>query len=151
MENRRIAACVASLALAALLAVCTAPAGRAATQRGDTLFGDLGGRPGIDRIVDHALALYFSDPRLATFFDNINPDFLKPRFAAYICRIAGGPCVYRGRSMAAAHKGLHVDEAAFNAVAEDLQIAMGQCGTPFHTQNRLLARLAPLERDIVTR
>ena len=53
--------------------------------------------------------------------------------------------------MKAAHRGLHVDEAAFDAFVEDLQDAMRQCGIPFWTQNRLLARFAPMEREIVTR
>jgi hemoglobin len=50
-----------------------------------------------------------------------------------------------------AHKGLHLDEAQFNALVEGLQAAMDDCDVPFRTQNRLLAVLAPMERDVVTR
>jgi hemoglobin len=124
---------------------------QAAAPPADTLFDDLGGRPAIDGFVGRAVDLYMTDPRLSSFFDNINPDWLKRRFGAFVCHIADGPCPYRGRSMAATHKGLHVDEAAFNAVVEDLQVAMREQGIAFRTQNRLLARLAPMERDIVTR
>jgi hemoglobin len=53
--------------------------------------------------------------------------------------------------MAATHKGLHLHNADFNAVVEDLQKAMDALSIPFPTQNRLLARLAPMQRDIVTR
>ena len=53
--------------------------------------------------------------------------------------------------MAASHKGLHLNQAKFNAVAEDLQTAMEQAGIPYWTQNRLMALLAPMQRDIVTR
>jgi hypothetical protein len=31
------------------------------------------------------------------------------------------------------------------------QLAMDEVGIPFATQNRLLARLAPYERDVVTK
>jgi hemoglobin len=117
----------------------------------ETLYDQLGAKPGITRIVDNALTLYFTDPRLHDDFDNINRDWLEPRFVAFICHVADGPCIYKGRPMAAAHKGLHIDQARFNAVVEDLQIAMSQAGIPFRMQNRLLARLAPMERDIVTR
>jgi hemoglobin len=118
---------------------------------GDTLYDQLGGHDGVSRIVDRALTLYFTDPRLHADFDNINRDWLQPRFFAYFCHLTDGPCVYKGRNMAASHKGLHIDQARFNAVVEDLQTAMDDSGIPFRTQNRLLARLAPLERQIVTR
>ncbi len=134
------------LAMAASLCFIT-PHGARAT----TLFDDFGGRPGIDRIADGIVALYMSDPRLAADFDNINPDRLRSRLGSYLCVIAGGPCVYKGRSMAAAHKGLKIDEARFDAVAEDLEIVMTRDGISNWTQNRLMARLAPLAHQILTR
>jgi hemoglobin len=127
------------------LAVC---GGARAT---DSLFEQLGGEPGIARIASNALDIYFTDPRVSGDFGNINRDFLQPRFTAYLCRVAGGPCIYKGHSMKRAHKGLAINQAHFNAVVEDLETAMDRAGVPYHVQNRFLARLAPLERDIVTR
>ena len=133
------------LLLAALLGAATPAMGR------DTLYDELGAHRGIARIADAAMTLYFTDPRLHADFDNINRSYLEPHFISFLCVVTGGPCVYKGRSMAASHKGLHIDQARFNAVVEDLQTAMDHTGIPFWTQNRLLARLAPMERDIVTR
>ncbi len=116
-----------------------------------TLYDQLGGHDGVARITDAAMTLYFTDPRLRRDFDNINRDWLQPHFATFLCHVSDGPCSYKGRSMAASHKGLHIDQARFDAVVEDLQTAMDRAGVPFRTQNRLLARLAPMERDIVTR
>ena len=116
-----------------------------------TLFDDLGGRPGVDRISDDVIDLYMTDPRLKADFDNINPDRLKSRLATYLCVLADGPCTYRGRSMAAAHKGLKIDQARFDAVAEDAEIVMTRDGVSSWTQNRLMARLAPLAHQIITR
>jgi len=121
------------------------------TDATDLLFEQLGGQPGIAKIASNALDLYFTDPRLAADFSNINRAFLQPRFTAYLCRIAGGPCIYKGHSMKRSHKGLAITQARFNAVVEDMQTAMDRANVPFHVQNRFLARLAPLERDIVTR
>ena len=132
---------------AALLAIALSSPARAA----DTLYSQLGEQAGIARIVDGAVALYMTDPRIKDDFDNINPDHLRRRITSFICQLVGGPCAYKGRSMAASHKGLHVHEAEFDAVAEDLQTAMEQAGIPYRTQNRLMALLAPMERDIVTR
>jgi len=117
----------------------------------DPLFAQLGGEPGIARIANAALDLYFTDPRIAGDFDNINRAFLQPRFTAYLCRVAGGPCIYKGHSMKRSHKGLGITQSHFNAVVEDLETAMDGQGVPYHVQNKFLARLAPMERDIVTR
>ena len=53
--------------------------------------------------------------------------------------------------MSAAHKGLHLTNADFDALVEDLQDALDAAGVPFRVQNRLLARLAPMQKDVVTR
>jgi hemoglobin len=36
-------------------------------------------------------------------------------------------------------------------MAEDLQIAMERNGVPSRVQNRLMAKLAPMQREIVTK
>lgn len=65
--------------------------------------------------------------------------------------VAGGPFVYKGRTMHDTHKGLHLTRYDFNALVEDLQKDMDEAAIPFATQYRLLARLAPMQRDMVTR
>lgn len=116
-----------------------------------TLYSRLGGQAGVSRIVDGLMLLCFNDPRLKADFDNINPDRLRTRIGMYVCQVSDGPCTYNGRAMSAAHKGLHIDQARFNAVVENLQTAMDRADVPFWTQNQLLARLAPMQRDIITR
>jgi hemoglobin len=115
------------------------------------LYGSLGERPGIQRIVDALALLWLDDARIKDDFDNINMDHLKLRLVDQLCQVSGGPCHYKGRPMGPSHKGLHINQAKFDAVVEDLQTAMDQVGIPFRVQNRLIARLAPMERDIVTR
>jgi hemoglobin len=117
----------------------------------DKLYQGLGGNTGILHIVDIAYSIILADDRVSADFDNINPEHIKPRVADLLCQLAGGPCVYRGRPMAAAHDGLDLTRAKFNAVTEDLQAAMQEAGIPYWTQNRLIALLAPMQRDIVTK
>lgn len=136
-----------SAALACVVALAHPHAGRADT----TLYDGLGGKTGVERLGGRAVSLYMTDPRLHAYFDDINPDWLRRSFVTFLCNVSDGGCAYHGRSMAAAHRGLHVDEAAFEAVVEDLQQAMRDQDIPFWTQNKLLARLAPMERAIVTR
>lgn len=117
----------------------------------DTLYHDLGERPGIATIVDDATANFLADDRIKATFDNTNIDRFKGLLTDQLCVVAGGPCVYKGRTMHDAHKGLHLTDHDFNALVEDLQKGMDKAGVPFPTQNRLLARLAPMHRDVVTR
>ena len=135
----------AGFALALLLA------GAISSRAGEpTLYDDLGGKDGLTKIVGYAVDAYAADPQLSAQFDNINFDWLKGRITLQFCQLTGGPCKYPGRDMYAAHKGLHIDSASFNAVVEDLEGAMDKAGVPFRTQNRLLALLAPMKKKIVS-
>jgi hemoglobin len=134
------------LAAAAALMFASAPA-----RADDPLFHDLGGRDGIATIVNDATSNFLADPRIKATFDNTNMDRFKGLLTDQLCVVAGGPCVYKGQSMHDAHKGLHLTNADFNALVEDLQAGMDKAGVPFATQNRLLARLAPMQHDVVTK
>ena len=117
----------------------------------DTLFADMGGQPGIDKIVEASVTNYLADPRIKAIFDESNMERVRAEFKVQFCQVAGGPCGYKGHDMTAAHKGLHLTNADFNAVVEDLQAAMETCGVSFAVQNRFLARLAPMQHQVVTR
>jgi len=117
----------------------------------DSLFADMGGQPGIDRLVEVSIDNYLKDDRIKATFDESNMERVRAEFKVQFCQVAGGPCTYDGHDMAAAHKGLHLTNADFNAVVEDLQAAMDTCGIAFATQNRFLARLAPYQHQVVTR
>jgi hemoglobin len=117
----------------------------------DTLYDDMGGKPGIDRLVDISVDNYLADDRIKATFDQSNMDRIRMELKDQFCQVAGGPCIYKGHNMVAAHKGLHLTNADFNALVEDLQTAMDSCGIAFSTQNRFLARLAPYQHQVVTR
>ncbi len=134
------------LALAAALVALTAPA-----LADDTLWQDMGGVDNLTRIANDTADNVLADDRIKATFDNTSIERFRKLLAAQFCVVAGGPCAYTGRTMHDAHKGLHLDNADFNAVVEDLQKAMDKEGVAFATQNRFLARLAPMQHDIVTK
>jgi len=117
----------------------------------DTLYDDRGGKPGIDRLVEVSVDNYLADPRIGGIFSESNMDRVRAKLKEQFCVVAGGPCSYTGHSMEATHKGLRLTSANFAALVEDLQAAMETCNIPFGTQNRFLARLAPMQRQMVTR
>jgi hemoglobin len=136
------------VALAIWSATLTADVARA---DGDALYHALGNREGISNIVDHATAQFLADPRIKATFSDTDMDRFKHMLTDQLCVVSGGDCVYKGHTMREAHKGLHLTNFDFNSLVEDLQKGMDESGVPFATQNRLLARLAPMQRDVVTR
>lgn len=139
MKKRMGAFCLAALLVAS-------SNGRAAT-----LFDDLGGKPGLENLIARATTIYTTDPRIASMFEDTNIERFRTKLYEQICQIADGGCTYTGHTMAEAHRGLHLDTRQFNYVVEDLQMAMDQLAVPFTVQNRLVARLAPMYRDVVSR
>lgn len=121
----------------------------AATPARAGLYEDLGEKPGIVRITDGTLRRSLADPRIADRFTQADLPRLRLLLAAHICRLVGGPCSYPGRTMTEAHEGLHLRRRHLNALVENLQEAMDEQGVPFATQNQLLARLIPLEPEVV--
>lgn len=135
--------------LAALCCVLAACATK--TPGDDALYNQLGGETGINLIVDDLLFLSTRDRRIGEFFDGVDLERLHGLLSEQVCALSGGPCLYSGETMAESHRGMGVDEAAFNALVENLVDAMEAQSVPVAAQNRLLALLAPMQRDIVAR
>jgi hemoglobin len=109
------------------------------------------GQPGVDRIVEDLVEQSFTDPRIKEFFAATDKARLKRTLKEQFCYILGGGCDYTGRDMTAAHKDQGATTKDFNALVENLQRAMDKEGVPFRAQNKLLAKLAPMQRPIVER
>ncbi|MEY4555623.1 MAG: hypothetical protein RL093_742 [Pseudomonadota bacterium] len=109
------------------------------------------GREGSDRIVDGMLGRSVADPRTAGVFAATDMVRLRRTLKEQFCYILNGGCTYTGRSMQDAHDDIGLQPADMGALVEHLQDAMDAEGVPFRTQNRFLAKLAPMRRDVVTR
>jgi hemoglobin len=113
------------------------------------LFETFGGRAGLVQIMDDAMDRWMHNPRTRPFFENADRDHVKVMLVDQFCVILHGPCTYSGRAMAEAHRGMNVNEGAFYALVEELQKTLNARNVPFCAQNRLLAALAPMHRDII--
>ena len=116
-----------------------------------TLFDQLGSKPGMERLVERSTAVWLADPRIGHTFDDTNIERFKGHLYEQLCQVTDGGCNYTGQTMKDAHKGLHLRTTDFNILVEDMQVAMDQIDIPFSVQNKLLARLAPMYRDVVTK
>lgn len=121
------------------------------TEPNDSLYNDLGGEDHIAIFTNEFVGIISTDPRIRQYFDGANLPRLAKLLTQEFSFLAGGPVVYTGHNMKETHQGMGLHEAQFNALVEDLQLAMDHANIPFFVQNRLLARLAPLEHEIVTK
>ncbi|MDE2287251.1 MAG: group 1 truncated hemoglobin [Burkholderiales bacterium] len=123
---------------------------QAAMAQDDSVYQAFGGQPGVDKVIDDFIAVWKADPRISHALDHANVPHLAAMLKLQIGQLTGGPVKYTGEDMKTAHRGMGLRDADFNALAEDLQVAMDKNHVPFRAQNKLLAKLAPMERDIVT-
>ena len=133
-----------ALVLAATLAFT--PTGHA---QSDALYQQLGGEPGLVALMDDFMERLLADPRMNPFFKDTDHKHIKEELVLQFCEVSGGPCKRKGPDMKKAHAGIDVTKANFNALVEVLQSSMDARGIAFGTQNRLLAQLAPMHREII--
>jgi hemoglobin len=116
-----------------------------------TLYERLGGVDAIKAVVDDFVGNVAADKRINRYFAKADIIRLKRNLVDQICQGTGGPCVYRGRSMKEAHAGMGVRGRDFNALVGDLGKSLNKFKVPAREQKELVAILAPMKKDIVTR
>jgi hemoglobin len=115
------------------------------------VFDEFGGEAGLTALMDDFMVRLLADARTRPFFEQVDQVKVKRHLVEQFCRILGGGCAYTGRDMVQAHAGLGIVRSEFNALVEALQLAMNAQGIPFRAQNKLLAKLAPMHREVEDR
>jgi hemoglobin len=120
-----------------------------AAQAEPTLYEQIGGEPVLRKTVEEFVVIMEKDDRINFAFGNTDITKFKQLLFEQLCNITGGPCQYTGRTMKESHEKLEIDNAMFNALAEDVYIAFDRAGVPYRLQNKVMAIFAPMQRDIV--
>jgi hemoglobin len=113
-------------------------------------FKAFGEKAGLVKIMDDFMIGLLKDARTKPLFADADQQRVKEQLVEQICEMLQGPCRYSGSKMKPVHAHLGINREHFNALVEQLQFAMDKNGVPFAAQNKLLAVLAPMHRDIVT-
>ncbi len=113
------------------------------------VFAAFNGQDGIGRIVDRTVDLALADAELGPIFRPFDMVRLRRTLREQFCYLLGGGCSYTGRDMNTSHADMGVETRHFNRLVTHLRTAMREEGVPFRMQNRLLAVLAPMHRDVV--
>jgi len=121
----------------------------AAAHASPTLYEKIGGEAKVRAIAEEFTAAILADDRINFTFAESDVKKFTQLFFEQLCNITGGPCKYTGRDMHEAHAKLAINNAQFNAIAEDLYIAFDKVHVPYYLQNRVMVMLAPMQKDIV--
>ncbi|MDP2254963.1 MAG: group 1 truncated hemoglobin [Polaromonas sp.] len=116
----------------------------------DQLYKAFGEKTGLVSLMDDFMTRLLADPRTGPHFQPANQQHVKEQLVDQFCVLGGGPCVYKGADMKSSHAELDIKKSDFHALVEVLQLSMDAKGIPFATQNKMLALLAPMHRDIIT-
>jgi hemoglobin len=141
-----------SVGLAAAVLVFSALAVTAQTPaQDDSLYKRLGGYDAIAAVVDNFVPRLVKDPMLAKYFvhsqDTLN--HIRQLAVDQICSVTGGPCVYIGRDMKTAHKGLGISSAEWDLAVKHLTATLDQFKVPAKEKDELLKIVSTLRADIV--
>ncbi len=107
--------------------------------------------PAIEAIADQLIQNIGHDKTIFPYFAKANVTHFRNGFIQHLCDVTNGPCNYSGDTMQAIHTGMNINESDFNHLVELLIDAMTQSKVPHRTQNKLLARLAPMRAQIIER
>ncbi|GAA5139700.1 group I truncated hemoglobin [Thalassotalea piscium] len=115
----------------------------------NNLYQALGQQQGIERLVSIFVKKLGQDKQIFPYFAKSSVSHFKQGFISHLCDVSGGPCQYEGDNMVDIHTGMNINEADFNRVVELLVEAMEEAGINYPTQNKVLAKFAPLRGQVI--
>lgn len=114
-----------------------------------SLYDRLGGTEGITRIADVLIDLHVQNPKIAARYVQSDVAAVKNAAATFFIAGTGGPPVYQGKDMLAAHRGMNIDAEEFMAVLDDALEALERCDVGQREQEEVLFTLYSMRGDIV--
>lgn len=120
----------------------------------DPLYAEMGGLDSISGIVDQWIVNIQADTILYPHFETVLTDSIaclnmRNHMVDQCCALAGGPCVYKGRTMRNTHAGMMITSDEFEAVMINLSDALIQKGITGDVRDRFMVRIQALELQIV--
>lgn len=118
-----------------------------------SLYARLGGRDVIGPVTEDFVEAVLADRQLARFFpgarDEAGLKQLKERVVELLCEVTGGPCVYKGRDMKTAHKGLGINESDWTIAVDLFAAALDRCNVPRQARAQFVQIIEGMKRQVV--
>jgi hemoglobin len=149
LQQRSIKTCARLAAL--LLCFLFGHVAHATNAREQSLYERIGGQPQLEKIVDALIDKSSQDPASKRTFRKVDLKRLKGLITEQLCELTGGPVKYTGDTMKQSHAGLDITEAEFYRMVEHLREVLDAQDINTREKNELIALLAPMKRDVVTK
>lgn len=118
----------------------------------DSLYKRLGGYDALAAVTDKFIARLATDKQLGRFFVGASDDSkkrIRQLLLDQLCAATGGPCIYLGRDMKTAHKGLGITESDWDIGIRHLVATLDEFKVPKREKDEVLSALSTLKKDIV--
>jgi hemoglobin len=120
-----------------------------ATGRGG-VFDAIGGSAAVAAAVDVLYDRLLADQQLAHYFEGVDVRALATHMRAFLTAALGGPELYQGRDMGAAHARLGITSADWDATVGHVVASLESLNVPVEYIGEIGAKLTPLKDSIVT-
>ncbi|CAH9054458.1 Group 1 truncated hemoglobin GlbN [Pseudoalteromonas sp. CIP111854] len=114
-----------------------------------SLYHQVGEQAGLERLTDAFINQIGQDKVVFHYFKQTNVSHFRTGFISHMCAVLDGPCQYQGDNMVQIHTGMNISEYDFNHTVDLLIAAMNEVGISHPVQNKVLAKLAPMRRNII--
>ena len=114
-----------------------------------SLYERLGGTEGVTRIANDVIDNHIANPAISPRFADSDPAKLKTAAATFFITGTGGPSVYTGKDLLAAHKGMNISPTEFMAVLDDALNALQKNGVEQREQEEVLFALYSMRSQVV--
>jgi hemoglobin len=144
---------VALTLVASAFAGGTLTAGAQQAASAPSLYTQLGGYDAIAAVTDDLIGRLATDPKLTQFFVGLNDQHkavLRQHFVEFLCAKTGGPCIYTGQDMKAAHAGLKITQDQWDAALADFRMTEDKFNIAPALRSQLAVFLDSIKADIVT-
>ena len=124
-------------------------------QKPAALYNRLGGLAPLAVVVSDFIDALVSDailnanPAIDAARKRVPAPYLKYQVTAMVCQATGGPCVYRGRGMKAAHAHLNITEKEWDHMVTLFTAVLTQHQVPTQEAQELVALVGSTKADIV--
>ncbi len=114
-----------------------------------SLFERLGGTEGVTSLANDVIDNHLINKMIATRFAKSDVPKLKNAAATFFIAGTGGPDVYKGKDVLAAHKGMNISAIEFMAVLDDALTALKKNKIEQREQEEVLFILYSMRSQIV--
>jgi hemoglobin len=141
-----------ALLLVSLPALSQTASAAKAAPAGPSLYKRLGGYDAIAAVSDDFIGRMAADKQLVRFLVGLSDNskaHLRQLVVDQLCAATGGPCLYIGRDMKTAHKGLGITGADWELAVKYLVESLDKFKVPDKEKGELLTIASSLKADIV--